>query len=185
MWWSVSAPLRSALRPTCTLTPQAPLTEELLFRSLLLPLALLTARPPQAGLFLTPLTFAAAHLNHLYEFALTNPGRPLRAAAALALLQFAYTTLFGWFAAFVFLRTGSLWACVAVHAFCNSMGLPRVWGRVEAWEEDDEDEGGGGGAARLGLGWSVAYYVLLVAGAVGFRKGLWVLTASERRLAEL
>ena len=38
--------------------------------------------------------------------------------------QFAFTTAFGWFATFVFLRTGHLTAAVAVHAFCNLMGFP-------------------------------------------------------------
>ena len=38
---------------------------------------------------------------------------------------------------------------------------------------------------RLGIGWTVAYYVLLVAGAVTFWKELWVLTDSERKLASL
>lgn len=37
---------------------------------------------------------------------------------------------------------------------------------------------------RLGLGWTVMYYVLLVAGALGFWKGLWVLTESDKALVE-
>jgi prenyl protein peptidase len=32
--------------------------------------------------------------------------------------------MFGWFATFVFLRTGHLAAAAAVHAFCNLMGFP-------------------------------------------------------------
>lgn len=36
-----------------------------------------------------------------------------------------------------------------------------------------------------GVGWTVTYYVLLVTGAVGFWKALWMLTESERRLVEL
>ena len=38
--------------------------------------------------------------------------------------QFAFTTVFGWYATFLFLRTGHLAAAVAAHAFCNSMGFP-------------------------------------------------------------
>ena len=41
------------------------------------------------------------------------------------------------------------------------------------------------GDGRLGVAWTVAYYALLVAGAVGFWKGLWPLTESEGKLAEL
>lgn len=33
--------------------------------------------------------------------------------------------------------------------------------------------------------WSVAYYVLLVAGAIAFQRGLWPLTESEGLLAQV
>lgn len=33
--------------------------------------------------------------------------------------------------------------------------------------------------------WSVAYYVLLVAGAIAFQRGLWLLTESEGALAQI
>lgn len=39
-------------------------------------------------------------------------------------VQFSYTTLFGTYAAFLFLRTGHLAAPVAAHIFCNVMGFP-------------------------------------------------------------
>lgn len=48
----------------------------------------------------------------------------------ISCFQLLYTSLFGFFAAFVFLRTGNLFAAIAAHTFCNFMGLPRVWGRV-------------------------------------------------------
>lgn len=40
--------------------------------------------------------------------------------------QFAYTTVFGWYATHIFLSTGHLAAAVAVHTFCNWMGFPAV-----------------------------------------------------------
>jgi prenyl protein peptidase len=46
-------------------------------------------------------------------------------------MQFAFTTVFGWYATFVFLRTGHLGSAVAVHAFCNCLGVPR-FGAVPA-----------------------------------------------------
>ena len=88
-------------------------------------------------------------------------------------------------------------ACVLAHAFCNWCGLPRFWGRVEAGEvigPVQVGKGRGTGKRREGLevadgrlavGWTVAYYVLLVTGAVGFWKTLWLLTESEGRLADL
>ncbi|MCJ1248360.1 hypothetical protein MMC30_005577 [Trapelia coarctata] len=238
-----------------------PLTEELLFRSLLLPLALLSFPPlppstpsPRTEILptilLTPLSFGIAHIHHFYEFTLTHPRTPLLPALAVTIFQFTYTTLFGWFAAFVFLRTGSLGAVVGSHAFCNWMGLPRVWGRVGAGvvgrvggqtagkragegRVKEEVKGsvagegnmpelkemgqetvmgemsgkGGDDVARdtgspphthinrpgkvfqaeyrgLGIGWTVAYYILLVGGAVTFWKAFWVLTKSENALVE-
>jgi len=149
----------------------------------------------------------------------------------MSLFQFIYTTLFGWFAAFVFLRTGSLYPAIAAHAFCNWLGLPRFWGRVgQAAEiavahqitppnisEPDvggheatrvrPDDGDGKGKVRkyspsdkdarvnVNLAWTgkkgnedwgvwatYVYYGLLVAGAYGFWKGLYPLTASTNAL---
>lgn len=87
---------------------------------------------------------------------------------------------------------GSLWAVVLVHALCNWCGLPRVWGRVEVGEvvgppvgRGKEDGAGGGvevAGGRLGVGWTVAYYVILVGGAVGFARELWPMTVSRHGL---
>ncbi|MCJ1381075.1 hypothetical protein MMC17_004184 [Xylographa soralifera] len=117
-----------------TRTETGPFTEELLFRSLLLPLAILGQPNPSLSklnlVLLTPLYFGIAHIHHFYEFKLTHPRTPLLPTLLMTLFQFSYTTIFGWYAAFVFLRTGSLWSVVLCHAFCNWMGLPRLWGTV-------------------------------------------------------
>lgn len=109
-----------------------PLTEELLFRSVILPVHLLSplADSPRKLLFLTPLYFGIAHVHHFYEFRLSHPDTPLTPALLRTIFQFGYTTIFGWYAAFVYLRTGSLYAVFLIHAFCNYMGLPRLWGKV-------------------------------------------------------
>lgn len=122
---------------------------------------------------------------------------------------------------------------VGAHAFCNWMGLPRVWGRVGGnvvtmgvakvkdrgvkagivvggregnmpelkamgqetvmgevsgkGEDDGVKDSGKVFQAEyqgLGVGWTVAYYFLLVGGAVAFWKGFWVLTKSENALVE-
>ena len=113
-----------------------------------------------------------------------------------SLIQFSYTTVFGWFATFLFLRTGSVWAAMLTHSFCNWAGLPRVWGKVEGsaiigpvgkesrlrGKEDEDPVKVGNG--KLGISWTVAYYLLLVAGAGAFYVGLWPLTESKRALAK-
>lgn len=140
-----------------------------------------------------PLYFGIAHIHHFYEFRLTHPDTPIPAILFRSIFQFAYTTVFGWFAAFLYLRTGSLPAVILVHSFCNWCGLPRLWGRVEAdvsvglpqmrAKEDSEISPLQVAGSQLGISWTVAYYVLLVAGAVGFYYALWPLTESKLALA--
>lgn len=180
---------------------QGPITEEVVFRSSIIPLHLLAKTSPTYIVFLTPLYFGIAHIHHFYEYKLTHPHTPLLPALFRSLFQFTYTTIFGWYAAFVFLRTGSLLAVILAHSFCNWCGLPRLWGRVEAGasvggppvvtrgKEDHqtrESKGSNEGVeddGTLAVGWTVAYYVLLVAGAVAFYQNLWLLTDSRKGLA--
>lgn len=173
-----------------------PITEEVIFRSVLVPLHLLAKISPTKIVFLTPLYFGIAHVHHFYEFTLTHPHTPLLPALLRSFFQFGYTTLFGWFADFIFLQTGSLYACIIIHSFCNWVGLPRFWGRVKRREQhplspvairgkDDTDAiHARGGEDALGLKWSIAYYVLLFTGVYLFYIGLWPLTTSEAALAK-
>ena len=212
---------------------QGPFTEEAVFRSLIIPLHLLCLPPsvlsptspksPQPHpdpatfqtpyvrlIFLTPLYFGIAHIHHFYEYRLTHPHSPLIPSLVRSLFQFTYTSVFGWYAAFLFLRTGSLWSCVIAHAWCNAMGLPRFWGRVGAGSARQEVEeipigpagngitpkdaphaerysshSGGQGhqfERQISVVWSLAYYVLLTVGAVSFYMNLWPLTQSKSAL---
>ena len=168
-----------------------PVTEEILFRSLLVPLHLLTPLSATRVVLFTPLYFGIAHIHHLYEFGLTHPHTPMASSIIRSLIQFTYTTIFGWYATFVFLRTGNVVAVILAHSFCNWAGLPRVWGRVEprvaiGGPTVREKEDGGNQRAKERKGswtWSAVYYFLLVAGAVGFQQCLWTLTESPRALA--
>lgn len=137
----------------------------------------LAQTPLPQTIFLSPLVFGLAHAHHLYEFRLAHPGVPLAAALLRSAFQLGYTTLFGAYATFVYLRTGSLLAVFAVHVLCNCMGLPRVWGRVEGRSADGRFVG-----VRVARGWSVGYYLLLVGGAVAWWRGLWGLTESGNGL---
>ena len=160
-----------------------------MFRSAIVPLHLLAHVSPSRIVFIAPLYFGIAHVHHFYEFRLTHPDTPALAALLRSLFQFGYTTIFGWYATFLYLRTGSLIAVIVVHSFCNWCGLPRFWGRVEsgdsvgpAFTRGKEDADAVEVDGTLGVGWTVAYYVLLVAGAVGFCHGLWPLTESYHAL---
>jgi prenyl protein peptidase len=191
----------------------APVSEELVFRSLVISLYLLAKESPTRIVFITPLVFGMAHLHHLYTNlrSQTPPGRkypPLAAwlqCIAVSLFQFTYTSLFGFFAAFALLRTGNVYGVVLVHSFCNWMGVPQFWGRIGQYEPDpihhttpDVAQDGSepesaeeekaramrqAGSQNLGDAWTAAYYVLLVGGAWGFYKLLFPWTESSNALA--
>ncbi|PKS11867.1 hypothetical protein jhhlp_001161 [Lomentospora prolificans] len=146
-----------------------PVTEEVIFRSAAVPLLVMSGMSLGKIIFVTPIIFGLAHIHHFYEFRLTHPHVPILAAVARSLLQLTYTTLFGAYATFLFLRTGSLLSIIVVHAFCNSMGLPRVWGHVQPyWFPSSQ-------SAPV---WTILYYFLLVAGSVAWWHQLWPLTES-------
>jgi prenyl protein peptidase len=143
-----------------------------------------------------------AHIHHFYEFTITHPGTPTSHALGRSLFQFAYTTLFGAYATFLYLRTGSLLAVVVVHSFCNWMGLPRIWGQVDVAAPAHRSSGELGSRSRIEdnvwdssssrlhgptstMRWTIAYYVLLVVGAFAFGTELWALTESPSALTRL
>ncbi|KAF2793519.1 CaaX prenyl protein-like proteinase Rce1 [Melanomma pulvis-pyrius CBS 109.77] len=169
-----------------------PVSEELIWRALIIPLHMLAHFSGKQIIFLTPLYFGIAHVHHLYEFRLTHPHTPLLMVVLRTLFQFTYTSLFGFFAAFVFLRTGNILSIILAHTFCNWLSLPRLWGRVGveagapigppgAGKRGDDDEDQPQYESR-GVAWTVAYYVLLVAGAIGFYWQLFPLTESNHAL---
>ena len=173
----------------------------MLFRSVTLPVYLLTpaSTSPRTLLLAVPLIFGVAHIHHFYEFTLTHPHTPLLPAVIRTLFQFSFTTVFGWYANYLYLRTGSIYAVILCHTFCNWLGLPRVWGKLEAGEvigpagrEKGRSPDHSGkrdrvqvADANIAIGWTIAYYVILVAGAVGFWKSLKILTSSEGALVKL
>lgn len=170
-----------------------PFTEEVLFRSASVPLMIVAQTSVTRTIFLSPVIFGLAHFHHFYEFRVTHPHEPVAAALLRSLFQLTYTSLFGAYATFLFLRTGSLLAIFVVHAFCNVMGLPRLWGQVEPPSDmddvaGDEDRGDGRtrpNGPRSSILWSIVYYVLLIGGAVGWWKNLGALTASDNTLVTM
>lgn len=40
--------------------------------------------------------------------------------------QFTYTSVFGFYCSYLFLRTGSVFAPITAHVFCNIMGVPQL-----------------------------------------------------------
>ncbi|KAK2655315.1 hypothetical protein Ddye_008367 [Dipteronia dyeriana] len=101
----------------------APLTEELVFRACMIPLLLCGGFKIYTVIFLCPVFFSLAHLNHLMEMYSRQNYSLLKASMAVG-LQLGYTVVFGWYASFLFVRTGNLVSPLVTHIFCNFMGLP-------------------------------------------------------------
>lgn len=108
----------------------APLSEEFVFRACMMPL-ILQSYPPITAVFITPLFFGVAHLHHIAER--LSMGMELSTALLIGVFQFTYTTLFGFYSAYLFARTGHFVAPLLAHALCNHMGLPDV---QDLWQQN-------------------------------------------------
>uniref|UniRef100_A0A6B2LES3 intramembrane prenyl-peptidase Rce1 n=1 Tax=Arcella intermedia TaxID=1963864 RepID=A0A6B2LES3_9EUKA len=92
-----------------------PFAEEFFFRAMMLPLLVESGFSMILTTVISMGLFALAHVHHYYHSSL---GR--------VLFQMFYTSLFGAFSSFLFLRTGNWLAPFVSHAFCNYMGFPQV-----------------------------------------------------------
>lgn len=103
-----------------------PATEELVFRACMIATLAAGGASRAACILVPPLFFGAAHVHHARETyaAYGRTRRALRTAVATAAAQFAYTSAFGWYAGYLFVRTQSVLAPLAAHMVCNGMGLP-------------------------------------------------------------
>ncbi|KAI6114244.1 CAAX protease self-immunity-domain-containing protein [Pisolithus sp. B1] len=105
----------------------APITEEVVFRACVLSGYYLANASKARMILLSPLAFGAAHIHHgweVYNRYGRSPAAFKRAAIGTA-FQFAYTTVFGFYCSYLFLRTGSVFPPIAAHVFCNVMGVPQ------------------------------------------------------------
>ncbi|KAI3373817.1 hypothetical protein L3Q82_022402, partial [Scortum barcoo] len=109
----------------------APVTEELVFRGAMLPM-LVPCTGPTAAIFTAPLFFGVAHFHHIIEQRrLHKDSMSTILLVSAAGMQFLYTTVFGAFTAFIFMRTGHVVGPVLCHSFCNSQGLPDISSALE------------------------------------------------------
>lgn len=99
----------------------APLVEEVCFRACVIPL-LFPHLHELGSAIAGPVIFGLCHLHHLRERAQQID---LPIALLVTAFQFTYTTLFGIYASYMFLRTGHIIPCILVHSFCNYMGVPQ------------------------------------------------------------
>lgn len=102
----------------------APFVEEFVFRACMLPM--LTASIGMGiGVLVCPLFFGIAHVHHLIERYRWQK-QPFTEALLVTIVQLCYTSVFGLYSAFLFVRTGHLISPVISHIYCNFMGLPDI-----------------------------------------------------------
>ena len=108
----------------------APVTEELIFRTIIVPImfsyycvsrGVLT--PFQVALY-SPSWFSLAHAHHVYDK--LRLGLPAFQVLAQTLLQLTYTSIFGVIAALLLMRTNSISGPILSHIICNFYGLPNL-----------------------------------------------------------
>ncbi|KAG1655098.1 CAAX prenyl protease 2 [Nymphon striatum] len=99
----------------------APFSEELTFRACMIPI-LKQHYSDTASILICPVFFGIAHLHHIIDR--LKLGYSLKYTLSVSVFQLLYTTLFGIYSAFLFVRTGHFVAPFIVHAFCNHMGFP-------------------------------------------------------------
>jgi prenyl protein peptidase len=112
----------------------APVAEEIVFRGCIVSALKFAGMSNVAVSWISPLFFGIAHLHHaVLRLAEKGDVGNTRDRARLWMVvglqtgaQFAYTTLFGAYASFAFIRTNSLLAIIGCHSFCNIMGLPNL-----------------------------------------------------------
>ncbi|KAI8899019.1 hypothetical protein BC833DRAFT_397536 [Globomyces pollinis-pini] len=122
-----------------------PVIEELLFRSCMVPVLVAGGLSQTAIIFGSPLLFGIAHLHHMIEN--IKNGGTFQNALAIAVLQLTYTSLFGFFATFLFFQTGNVISCIVSHMICNYIGLPDL----SFWENDPHLRGMGATLYITGL----------------------------------
>ncbi|KAH7885150.1 CAAX protease self-immunity-domain-containing protein [Phlebopus sp. FC_14] len=105
----------------------APITEEIVFRACVLTGYHLARASMIRMIFLSPLVFGAAHIHHAWD-TYNRYGRSpaaLKRAVVGTIFQFTYTSIFGFYCSYLFLRTGSIFPPIVAHMFCNIMGVPQ------------------------------------------------------------
>jgi prenyl protein peptidase len=95
------------------------------FRGLLISIHIADGYSTLNSILITPCYFGLAHLHHAWD-CLRLKKMDTRLILLNAGFQFLYTTLFGWYAALIFAKTGLLLPAIVAHSLCNYFGLPSI-----------------------------------------------------------
>ncbi|CAL9736048.1 CAAX prenyl protease 2 [Monosporozyma servazzii] len=108
----------------------APISEELVYTSMLLGCHIAMeprSQLPWTKLLLEPsVYFGIAHVHHAWEMYQDGDYKFVQ-IVLITTFQAIYTTMFGTFSNYIFLRHGgSLYSCILVHTMCNLLGVPAL-----------------------------------------------------------
>ncbi|XXQ37745.1 Farnesylated proteins-converting enzyme 2 [Plasmodiophora brassicae] len=109
-----------------------PFCEEWVFRATMCSLMYGTGWSLTPMVLVPPVLFGLAHVHHLIDM-VRSRGMSLAQGTAAVVVQLTYTTAFGVYACFIFIRTGHFISCFLCHAFCNLMGFPDL-----SWVSDEK-----------------------------------------------
>ena len=88
------------------------------------------------AVIVSSLTFGVAHLHHVIEMVIFQ-GYGIGYSLQQVGFQIGYSSIFGLYASFLFVKTGHLAGPILAHSLCNWLGIPRL----VIMERDDEIEG--------------------------------------------
>lgn len=101
----------------------APITEELIYRGLIL---LVVTNTCPSFIKYTPYLFGVAHFHHALQL-YRKEALSLPQIVISTLFQFTYTSIFGYLANWLYLKTDfNLWCPIIIHLFCNLYGFPTL-----------------------------------------------------------
>ena len=100
----------------------APITEEIVFRSCMVPVLLSSGMKASKVCFVAPLFFGFAHVHH--AVLKLRQGNDFVSVLLMTMFQLLYTSIFGAYAAYTYQRSASLTAVVLSHSMCNAFGIP-------------------------------------------------------------
>lgn len=106
----------------------APVAEELVFRSCIIPTLHLAGYSDTRAILEGSLWFGIAHMHHARE--LLRQGFTLKNVLFATCLTFTYTWLFAIFSAFILLKTGNIAGPIVSHMICNCTSFSsytRLW----------------------------------------------------------
>lgn len=102
----------------------APIFEETMYRSCLIT-CLIAGGYGWNSVWASSLIFGVSHLYRIEDLICNNQGISFQTLQPV-LFQVVFTTIFGLYVGYVFVVTGSLYAVIVLHGFCNFMGLPNL-----------------------------------------------------------